>query len=544
MRLISSFSIPLTSLLCLTNALHLKIEGRHRNFLDEIALSRRGNLNGTSPLNNSADISYYANINLNGDTFSVLIDTGSADLWVAGTVPGAKSTGKQAGVEYAVGKVQGPIKTAEVTFASFKVPNQAYLEIRPDDENKQGTGLVGLGPHDNSNIYSTLKTNAGVPLLDSIFMQNTSTPNYLAIQLGRLEDPSDAFPGDISIGETLPELSAVTSQPKLPVTIVPLRKKGNQHFQILLDADGIIGPDNKSVVFTSAVSGTKNPKQATALVDTGFSLTQVPPTVAEDFYGRLTGAQLVNISSVGGPAWIVPCNQEVNLTFAIGGQRYPIHPLDATLDPKILNISPIQNSNGDNCCIGMFQPFSFKVTNDPTYDIILGMSFLRNAYTLFNFGDFVAGSNGTKRGNPYIQMLSTTEPSEAHSDFVQVRLEGVDTTDGQTLGPGKQRNSTPGNNTKSNRALYLGLAIAAGSLAVLLLIFACFYRRRRNGNVSKPGGSLGAYSRLSVPAPDMRDQSTPFNPQQLYDAPQQANQAPAPYQNQDNPYPNPWDARR
>ncbi|EEB88487.1 hypothetical protein MPER_13649, partial [Moniliophthora perniciosa FA553] len=81
-------------------------------------------------------------------------------------------------------------------------------------------------------------------------------------------------------------------------------------------------------------------------------------------------------------------------------------------DPKILNLSPIQNSNGDNCCIGTFQPFTFDIGNDPTYDIILGMSFLRNTYTLFNFGDFVGGSNGTKRGSPYIQMLSTTEASE------------------------------------------------------------------------------------------------------------------------------------
>ena len=42
-----------------------------------------------------------------------------------------------------------------------------------------------------------------------------------------------------------------------------------------------------------------------------------------------------------------------------------------------------------------------------------------------NFGDFVDGALA-KVGDPYIQLLPLTDPAEAHRDFVQARLGGVD----------------------------------------------------------------------------------------------------------------------
>lgn len=91
-----------------------------------------------------ADISYYTNLTLGGSSYTVLIDTGSSDLWVAGSVPGSNDTGKTTGVSYAVGAVEGlspkntpnhitqlntitgPIKTALLDFTGYTVPSQAY----------------------------------------------------------------------------------------------------------------------------------------------------------------------------------------------------------------------------------------------------------------------------------------------------------------------------------------------------------------------------------------------------------------------------------
>ncbi|KAK1220680.1 hypothetical protein PQX77_016506 [Marasmius sp. AFHP31] len=451
------------------------------------------------------------------------MNTCSGDLWVAGNVPKSKDTGKKATVTYAVGTVQ--------------------VEVPADNSTKKRTGLIGLGPHDNSNIYNTLKTNDGVPLLDTIFMQNTSTPNYLTVNLGRLEGI---------------HLENITSQPKLPVHILPVRKKTDQHFQILLDEDGIVGPDGHPIPFCTTVSGQKNTKQAVAVVDTGFSLTQVPRSVADAFYSRHDGAEFTNVTGIGG-TWIMPCNQEVNLTFSVGGQKFPIHPLDATLNPKILGISSLKNSKGEDACVGMFQPFTFDAGKEPTYDIILGMSFIRNAYVLFDFGDFVAKSNGnsTKRGDPYLQMLSTINPAEAHSDFVMLRLDGVDTTDRQYLGPGhKSGDDKHEEEKKDNRTmLFVGLSIGAGVLGVAAFAAAFFfYKRKKNASRTAPGegvfpGSSGVYSKIQedhhvdTQHTSYTGQSGQrygdsgmggFQSQQLYDGPSHPTK---------EEYPNPWDSR-
>lgn len=50
---------------------------------------------------------------------------------------------------------------------------------------------------------------------------------------------------------------------------------------------------------------------------------------------------------------------------------------------------------------------------------------MRNVYILINFGDFVDGSTPAVAA-PYIQLLSTTNLTQAHADFVTARLGGVD----------------------------------------------------------------------------------------------------------------------
>lgn len=176
----------------------------------------------------------------------------------------------------------------------FGIEVRELVEITPGDE-PAGTGLIGLGPNSGSNIFRTLNSSDGHAVLDRIFLQNTSTPNFMTVLLGRSEgqymtcdilfsfnrvgghvDPVHTFPGDLTIGEILPGFENITSQPKLAVTDVPIWEVGDQHFQVLLDADGIVGPTGQPVKVKTAVDETKNKKQVTAIVDTGFSLSQVP----------------------------------------------------------------------------------------------------------------------------------------------------------------------------------------------------------------------------------------------------------------------------
>ncbi|KAJ7078651.1 aspartic peptidase domain-containing protein [Mycena epipterygia] len=510
-------------------ALRLDFEGR-RIPAESRGLQRRGSLAGTSPLGDSADLQYTTNVTVGGGSFQVLIDTGSSDLWVAGSVSSGTATGKQATIAYASGGATGPVKTAAVDFAGYTIPSQAFMEVVPDSDHPVGQGLIGLGPSVGSIIFEAFSAeDEGNTVLDNIFTQNTSTANYITILMGRLNDPTDVFPGDLTVGELLPNYTAVANQPKLPVTDVSISNQANQHFQILLDANGLIGPDGSAISISSEVSSTSNKKQATVVIDSGFSLPQVPSSVAKAIYGQFSGAELVNDSAVG-EVWIVPCTQEVNVTLKFGGNSFPVHPLDTTADPTVFGLSPRKNSAGVNSCIGMFQPVSFDVGSSPTYDIIFGMAFLRNVYTLINFGDFVADSKN--KADPFIQFLSTTDPAEAHSDFVKVRLGGVDTTT-NVFANNNNNNST----TSKSRTIYYIIAGCVLGALLLIILGAVLFKRSRS--------KRGVYRPLHLPAPgqnpQMYQQQQPYgganppaygggyNPDRPYDPPQEH-----------VPYHNPW----
>ena len=159
--------------------------------------------------------------------------------------------------------------------------------------NSVGSGLIGLGPNYGSQVHDALNNSTGDAVLDRIFQQNTSTPNYLTILLGRDDDPSDKFPGDLTIGEILPGYEAITSQTKLNVSQVSINDIGDQHWQTLLDSSGVIGPDGKAIDIETGVSTTSDKKQLTAVFDSGFSLPQVP-AYAHDYQFR---ARFVNCRS-------------------------------------------------------------------------------------------------------------------------------------------------------------------------------------------------------------------------------------------------------
>jgi len=178
--------------------------------------------------------------------------------------------------------------------------------------------------------------------------------------------------------------------------------------------------------------------------------------------------------------------------------KYPVSPLDLNI------IEQADNSGNPVTCMAGYQEIAPAVAdhqNFGAFDIILGMGFLRNAYLLINFGDFVDG----KTADPFIQLQSTLDPSIGHNDFVTLRMGGVDKTGSQTpLLPADQGKvspvpanvtdgNTPGLGTKIDNAAkdvgswiktHIWVAIAAGVGGLLLicgLVYACCCRGRRRG---------------------------------------------------------------
>ncbi|THG98835.1 hypothetical protein EW026_g3423 [Hermanssonia centrifuga] len=455
----------------LAEAVRLGLQGKHIHPIRG-GLNRRTSLTGTTSLNDTQDINYTTNITLGGNQFAVIIDTGSSDLYVTGTVPGSVDTGKTSGVQYAIGSVQGPVKTATLDFAGYTVENQAYLDVPESSSNTLGTGLIGLGPNYGSQVHQALGNSAGDAVLDRIFQQNTSTPNFITILLGRDDDPANSFPGDLTVGEILPGYEAITSQPQLEVSHVSINDIGDQHWQTLLDADGVIGPDGKAIDISTVVATTSNKKQLTAVFDSGFSFPQVPSSVSEAIYGDVPGSQLINDPDLG-KIWTIPCDIEINISFNFGGKNFPVHPLDTSLDFNATD------SNGDHVCYGAEWP-----------------SAMRNAYLSINFGDFVDGKTA-QTADPYIQLLSTTNnTSEAQAEFVKVR--------------GNAKSWNPDGSgalawIKSHLPLVIGLAAGLGALVLAAIVFFCVRNRKIRRTPAGFMNMQSSYQPLNEPAPPSYD---------------------------------------
>jgi hypothetical protein len=196
----------------------------------------------------------------------------------------------------------GSIKTAELDFLGYTVPNQAFsgrpmlylvmptlivfptVEVTPTSDTPPVPGFIGLGPSSGSAIRASLNSPSGDPVLDRIFQQNVSTPNILTVLLGRSNDPAELYPGDITVGEILPGMENITNEPHVPVTADPPADSEDQHWQVLIDANGIIGPDGNPIQVQTGVKSTANPNQLTAIFDTGFSFPQVPQCVLCMFF--------------------------------------------------------------------------------------------------------------------------------------------------------------------------------------------------------------------------------------------------------------------
>lgn len=94
----------------------------------------------------------------------------------------------------------------------------------------------------------------------------------ITVLLQRSDDPDEPYPGDLTVGEVLPDYQNILNQPQHTVTNTPVQ--GSQHWQTLLDVNGIIGPNGQPIQIQTQVTGAQTPN-ATVVFDTGFTFPQV-----------------------------------------------------------------------------------------------------------------------------------------------------------------------------------------------------------------------------------------------------------------------------
>lgn len=138
---------------------------------------------------------------------------------------------------------------------------------------------------------------------------------------------------------------------------------------------------------------------------------------------------------------------------------------------------------------------------------------MRNAYLLINYGNFVDGT--TTKAPPYVQLLSVTDPTAAHQDFINSRLGGATPTDVQMFATDTPTpEDVPHRDEGKTRAIIIGSVLGgcAFLLSVVVAVYIVWRRRRLRRSVQGSTSSTAdmrplydhtAYSPLQrVPSPD------------------------------------------
>ena len=170
------------------------------------------------------------------------------------------------------------------------------------------------------------------------------------------------------------------------------------------------------------------------------------------------------------------------MTITLDGQNeLPLHPLDLTTEPV--------GQSTSQYCTGLIQtdPSKLTATSD-IGDMILGVPFMRNVYTVMAYEQPDATGNfntsvqfGT---HPTLGLLGLTNATQAMEEFDQVRVLK------QPLGSGSSQQSLTSEGGASQLSIGVKILIGlAGFFALCLALFAlrCFFARRRWRNTSPSG---------------------------------------------------------
>ncbi|KAJ7182247.1 aspartic peptidase domain-containing protein [Mycena crocata] len=363
--------------------------------------------NGT--LYNVGGIRYASNITINGQSMCVILDTGSSDLVIQ---PPRELVFNDTGIpiknKYGGGDIQGTIGYAAVELGGYTVKQQAFLNatsVGVAEITELGLdGLIGLAFDGKgvSTISAKLNDSAhGKPFLFNVFDQTPQEDNFIGLSLSRTDDLEGSADASFTINEIDDAYSGVLYAPKIPVVQAV---SGNHNLTWSISIDGI-AVDGVDITLPKSTVATSPSGKIMVVMHSGTPGAQLPAEILHPLYSAIPG---VNFSTSGDDSIIIPCNTTSIVTVQISGQSFPIHPLDISE----MTIDPATNST---ICVATMN----SAPGNHNYDAIFGDVFLRNMYTIYNFGDSVAGS---RTGNATMQLLSQTNATAAEVDVLHVRM--------------------------------------------------------------------------------------------------------------------------
>ncbi|KAG2016244.1 aspartyl protease, variant 2 [Coprinopsis cinerea AmutBmut pab1-1] len=326
-------------------------------------------------INQHSDASYLGEVLIGTppQAFEVVLDTGSADLWVADIAcatctgiplfdPARSSTVQQSAagttIRYGSGAVAGSINRDTVRLGNFTVERQTFLaadQLSSTLLDGGVSGILGLA-------FETIASTRATPFWQNLLENNQLSSPEMSFWLTRFLNVSiarEAEPGGIFTlgGRNTSLYSGEIEFLDLPVSfpsfwLLPVRR---------------ITVQGRSVPISTGSA-------SLAAIDTGTTLIGGPSGDVEAIWAAVPGSR----RSIGNEGfWYYPCRTEINITLNFGGKSWSISPDDMNLG---------QTSFGSSLCLGAIFDLGLGSNipeNSQNPGWVIGDTFLKNVYSVF-----------------------------------------------------------------------------------------------------------------------------------------------------------------
>ncbi|ORY75028.1 aspartic peptidase domain-containing protein, partial [Leucosporidium creatinivorum] len=297
-------------------------------------------------------------------SFQVIIDTGSADLWLATAPctgcntqttlydPNSSSTAGRSGrdftITYGTGSASGTLARDVVSIAGLENEGQIFAAATTSTEILLGdiSGVLGAA-------WQSIANAGAKPLLQSLAEDGKLDENVFGLALTR-EDSIEAG-GVMTIGGL--DNTLYTG----PINWIPLVDNGS-YWLIPLQGLYLNGVD--LAITASAVA-----------IDSGTTLIGAPSSAVASIYAAIPGSQSVVVNGQQG-YYGFPCSTTPRISLILGSQSYSINPSD-------FNAGNL-DTRGQLCLGAIFALDTGTAANAPEW--IVGATFLKNVYAAFRFG--------------------------------------------------------------------------------------------------------------------------------------------------------------
>ncbi|TFK32891.1 aspartic peptidase domain-containing protein, partial [Crucibulum laeve] len=410
---------------------------------------------------------------------------------------GAIQTNRQFNIPYLQGAASGPIVWDQVTIGGYSIENQALgaaSSVTDEPLSSQFSGILGLALPLNSVIAQqippvTSNSPDGAAWASNLFSITpvSSAPSARFLSLALSRPGSDSVKSSLGIGRhpssLVPDPSKVEYSTLVSESTGTLFwKAGVRGLTVWVDGspkEVDLGRSNTGSVFPSAI------------LDSGVPYILTTRTVANAIYGA------VGIGPGANGQYFVPCTTPLNITITLDDRTaIPLHPLDLTAEPS--------NDNQASFCNGLIQVADQLASmSSGIGDMILGVPFLRNTYTVMAYG--VPAANGSfpdastvadQSIRPRLGLLGLTDPTTALDEFHTVRVLNKPLTSSDA---GKSTGGTNGvgSTHDGDKKLSVGIIVLLGLLGFFFLCFSLFGVRwfllRRKLRSGKGLGAAGAF---------------------------------------------------